>query len=628
MSVFGFFESLLEPTALVPTPPPTSGLGAFYWHYARQVKRLIVVLFVAGSMVALLDATIPVIIGRVVAMISHSDPMATVRAAWPQLAVMALVVLVLRPAAIAFQSLVTNQAINPGFTNLVRWQSHWHVVRQSWTFFQNDFAGRIANRVMQTGPSLRESVVSATNAVWYILVYGSSALVLLGSNDFRLTIPVLLWFAAYACVLRILVPRVRVRSRRMSEARSTLTGRVVDSYTNILTVKLFADPRDEDAFVRAAVDDHTDAFRGQLRLITLFGISLTVLNAALMVGTGAVAIWLWAGGRITVGAVAMALPLTWQIANIAGWVAQNVTSIFENVGTVQDGMRSIAVPRLMPDRPGAGTLRVSSGGVRCEGVRFGYGTVRGVLHGIDLAIAPGERVGLVGPSGAGKSTLVNLLLRFYELEGGRILIDGQDIAEVTQESLRATIAMVTQDTSLLHRSIRDNIRYGRPAASEEEVREAASRAHALEFIAGLEDWQGRRGFDAHVGERGVKLSGGQRQRIAIARVLLKNAPILILDEATSALDSEVEAAIQEQLGELMKGRTVIAIAHRLSTISRMDRLVVLNQGRIVETGTHAELLQTGGTYARLWRRQSGGFRIDDAVRERDPAAAAALDAAG
>jgi ATP-binding cassette, subfamily B, multidrug efflux pump len=619
MSLFRVFEKLLEPTALEPTAPPTSGLGAFYWHYARQVKRLIVVLFLAGSMVALLDAAIPVIIGRLVALISHSDPVAAVRAAWPQLAVMGLVVLVLRPAAIAFQALVTNQAINPGFTNLVRWQSHWHVVRQSWTFFQNDFAGRIANRVMQTGPSLRESVVAATNAVWYILVYGTSALVLLGSNDFRLTIPVLLWFAAYACVLRVLVPRVRVRSRRMSEARSTLTGRVVDSYTNILTVKLFADPSDEDAFVRAAVDDHTDAFRGQLRLITLFGMCLTMLNAALMVGTGAVAMMLWTEGHISVGAVAMALPLAWQIANIAGWVAQNVTSIFENVGVVQDGMRSIAVPRLMPDRPGAATLQVTSGGVRCEGVRFGYGTDRGVLHGIDLAIAAGERVGLVGPSGAGKSTLVNLLLRFYELEGGRILIDGQDIAGVTQESLRAGIAMVTQDTSLLHRSIRDNIRYGRPGAGEAEVREAAARAHALEFITGLEDWQGRRGFDAHVGERGVKLSGGQRQRIAIARVLLKNAPILILDEATSALDSEVEAAIQEQLDGLMKGRTVIAIAHRLSTISRMDRLVVLNQGRIVETGAHAELLRTGGTYARLWRRQSGGFRIDEEAAALDPA---------
>ena len=610
--MFRFFEALLEPTALPPDTPPPAGLAAFYWHYGRQVARLVFVLFIAGSVVALLDATIPVFIGKVVTLVSTHTPATALHDTWPMLLGMGFVILVLRPAAVAFQHLITNQAINPGFTNLVRWQSHWHVVRQSWTFFQNDFAGRIANRVMQTGPSLRESVVAGTNAVWYILVYGSSAVVLLASTDIRLATPVLLWFAIYGCILRYFVPRVRVRSRRMSEARSTLTGRVVDSYTNILTVKLFAEPRDEDNFVRASVDEHTAAFRGQLRLITLFGIALAVLNAAMMVGTAGVALWLWSRGAIAIGGVAMALPMTWQISNMSGWVAQNVTSIFENVGVVQDGMRSIAVPRQMPDRPGATHLRVTSGAVRFENLRFGYGTERGVLHGIDLAIAPGERVGLVGPSGAGKSTLVNLLLRFYELEGGHILIDGQDIAGVTQESLRAHIAMVTQDTSLLHRSIRDNIRYGRPNASDGEVRAAAAHAHALDFIEGLEDWMGRRGFDAHVGERGVKLSGGQRQRIAIARVLLKNAPILILDEATSALDSEVEAAIQEQLDGLMQGRTVIAIAHRLSTISRMDRLVVLDHGRVVETGSHAELLARGGTYARLWRRQSGGFRLDDA----------------
>jgi len=607
MSLFRFFEGLIEPTATQSETPPPDGLAAFYWHHARQAKHLLAVLFVAGSLVALLDTTIPVFIGRIVALVTHHAPQTLLRDEWPQLLGMAVVLLLLRPAANAFQHLVTNQAINPGFTNLVRWQNHWHVVRQSWTFFQNDFAGRIANRVMQTGPSLRESVVAATNAVWYILVYGTSALLLLASNDARLAVPVVLWFAGYACVLRYFVPRVRMRSRRMSEARSTLTGRIVDSYTNILTVKLFARPRDEDAFARVAVDEHTLAFRQQLRLITLFGIALTLLNALMIVGTAAIGVWLWTRGGIGVGGLATALPLTWQISNISGWVAQNVTSIFENIGVVQDGMRSIAVPRQMLDRPDATRLEVTAGAIRMEGVRFGYGTASGVLHGIDLAIAPGERVGLVGPSGAGKSTLVNLLLRFYELEGGRILIDGQDIAHVTQESLRARVAMVTQDTSLLHRSIRDNIRYGRPEASEEDVREAASRAHALEFIEGLEDWQGRRGFDAHVGERGVKLSGGQRQRIAIARVILKNAPILIFDEATSSLDSEVEAAIQEQLDDLMKGRTVVAIAHRLSTIARMDRLVVLDAGRIVETGSHTELLKTDGVYARLWRRQSGGF---------------------
>jgi ATP-binding cassette subfamily B multidrug efflux pump len=520
---------------------------------------------------------------------------------------MALVLLVARPLALTAQNLIANQAIAANVGNLIRWQSHWHVVRQSWAFFQNDFAGRIASKVMQTGPAVRESLVALLTAVWYILVYGTSAALLLASADKWLALPVVLWFVGYVLVLRVFVPRMRDRSHDMSEARSVLTGRIVDAYTNILTVKLFARARDEDAYVRHAVDEHTGLFHASLRLNTLFALSLSSLNALLVVSTGGLAILLWTRGVVTVGTVAMALPLAWQIVNVAGWVAWQVTAIFENVGVVQEGMSTIARPIALTDRPDAAPLAVPRGEVKFENVRFGYGREIGLIDGLSLTVRAGEKIGLVGRSGAGKSTLVNLLLRFFDLEDGRILIDGQDIAAVTQESLRAQISVVTQDTSLLHRTIRDNIRYGRAEATDAEILAAAKLAHADEFIGDLEDWKGRRGYDAQVGERGVKLSGGQRQRVAIARVILKNAPILVLDEATSALDSEVEAAIQASLGTLMAGRTVIAIAHRLSTIAQMDRLVVLDRGRIVEQGSHDELLRRNGHYAALWRRQSGGF---------------------
>ncbi len=579
--MFRFFEHLLRPTADPPAAPPPEvdgprALARFYWHFVKQTPGLIVALFVAGLAVALLDTLIPVFIGRVAALIAAKTPATIFRDAGHQLLGMAAILLLVRPSALLVQYLITNQAIAPGMTNLIRWQSHWHVVRQSWTFFQNDFAGRIANRVMQTGP-------------------------------------IALWFVSYAALLRILVPRMRERSRRMSEVRSNLTGRVVDSYTNILTVKLFARARDEDEFVREAVDEHTATFHHQLRLITLWSLLLALINAGMMIGTGALAIFAWHAGKVPISTVATALPLAWNISSMSGWVAQNITGIFENVGVVQDGMRSIAVPRQMADTADAVPLRLGECEIRFDHLGFDYGRVRresergGVLRDLNLTIGGGERVGLIGRSGAGKSTLVNLLLKFYEPRSGRILIDGQDIAGVTQESLRGQIGMVTQDTSLLHRSIRDNLRYGRPDATEDEIIAAATQAHALDFIEELQDWQGRRGFDAHVGERGVKLSGGQRQRIAIARVILKNAPILVLDEATSALDSEVEAAIQEQLDDLMQGRTVIAIAHRLSTIARMDRLAVIDAGRIIEAGTHAGLLARGGAYAALWQRQSGGF---------------------
>ncbi|HTV90594.1 MAG TPA: ABC transporter ATP-binding protein [Stellaceae bacterium] len=616
-------ERILVPTAEPPdAPPPALGephaLVRFYWHFIRQIPKPLAALFVTGFCVAVTDALIPVCLGRVVSLVTSQTPATIWRDAGVQLMLMAALFLVVRPTVHFAQTLVANQVMTPGLTNLVRWQNHWHVVRQGWTFFQNDFAGRIASRVMQTGPALRESVVLSIIGIWYIVVYGTSAVGLLSAADWRLALPILAWFALYVVVLTRFLPHMRERSRRMSEMRSVLTGKVVDSYTNILTVKLFARARDEDRFVREAVDEHTETWRSQQRLGTWWALSLQLMNALLIVGTGAIAIGLWMRGHIVVGTVATAIPMSWQINNISGWLAQQIANIFDDIGQVQDGMRSIAVPRQMPDLPGAVELPQVVGAIRFVGVHFDYGRAPrrgGVLRGLDLDVAPGERVGLVGRSGAGKSTLVHLLLGFYRPEKGRILIDSRDIAGLTQESLRAQIGMVTQDTSLLHRSIRDNIRYGRLLASEAEIVDAARRAHALDFIEGLEDWHGRTGFDAHVGERGVKLSGGQRQRIALARVILKDAPILVLDEATSALDSEVEAAIQEQLAELMEGRTVIAIAHRLSTICRMDRLVVLDRGRIVEEGTHERLLAARGHYAALWHRQSGGFRDDVASDE-------------
>ena len=616
--MFKFFESrigsIATPSESSSSGPPP-GLVAFYWHFVKQTRGLYALMLVTGLFVALIDTLIPVFIGRMVGLMTAKEPAQALQEQGPVLLGIAVAITLLKPALVLLDSMVRNNAVIPGATTLIRWQSHWHVVRQSGPFFQNDFAGRIANRVMNTANALRESVVATVRAVWYIVVYGISALSLMLVFDWRLAMPMLCWLAGYVLFLRYFVPRMRDLSRVSSEARSMVMGRVVDSYTNIMTVKLFSRARDEDAYVREAIDEHRGKIAAHMRMTTRFMFTLNVLNVLLLVSTAGTSLWLWQAGHITAAVVATCLPLVWQIANMAGWVSWEVSGIFENVGVVQEGIQTIAVPHTLVDAPTATELTVPHGDIVFKQVNFSYGQTaaggRAVLQGLNLHIRPGERVGLVGRSGAGKSTLVNLLLRFYDVENGSITIDGQDLRGVTQESLRAAIGMVTQDTSLLHRSIAANIRYGHPGATDAQVELAAKQAHAHDFIAELRDWTGRTGYQAHAGERGVKLSGGQRQRVALARVILKNAPILILDEATSALDSEIEAAIQEQLVTLMQGKTVIAIAHRLSTIARMDRLVVMDAGRIVEQGTHHELLALGGQYAKLWQRQSGGFLADD-----------------
>ena len=610
--MFRRFERLVDHFAPASETQPPSRLAAFYWHYVRQIWPALVAVLVVGFFAALVEVSLFAFLGEIVDLVREAEsPADFFEEHGTLLAWMGFVALIARPLLFGLHTLLVNQAIVPGFTNLVRWQTHRYVLRQSLSFFQNDFAGRIANKIMQTGPSLRESVVQVADALWFVGIYTISALWLFMEIDPQLMAPLVLWVGAFVATLAYFVPRIKHRSFLISEARSALTGRIVDSYTNISTVKLFAHAEREEAFAREAIAEHTEKFHAQMRMITLMEFTVWVIGGALIVSTCGLALLLWSQGQVTLGAIALATGLVLRINNMAGWIMWVVTGIFENIGTVQEGMETISKPHEVVDRPAARPLVVARGEIHYDGIRFHYGKGGGLIDELSLTVRPGEKVGLVGRSGAGKSTLVNLLLRFHDVEAGRILIDGQDIADVTQESLRAQIGVVTQDPSLLHRSVMENIRYGRPEASEQQVVTAADSAHAHAFVQELRDGHSRRGYEARVGERGVKLSGGQRQRIAIARVLLKDAPILILDEATSALDSEVEAAVQEQLAHLMAGKTVIAIAHRLSTIAAMDRLVVLDQGRIVDDGAHQVLVRQDGLYAQLWARQSGGFLASD-----------------
>ncbi|OOG47183.1 ABC transporter ATP-binding protein [Rhodanobacter sp. C01] len=611
--MFRWFESLIDPFKEPVDDMPPSSVGRFYLFYLRQVWPVFAATIVVGFGVAVVEVSLFGFIGRIVDM-TKGTPADFFQQHGRSLVWMAVVALVARPILGSLHDLLVNQAIMPSLTNRIRWQNHRYVIRQSLGFFQNDYAGRIANRIMQTGGSLRESAVQIVDALWYVIIYTGSAVTLFAQADVWLAVPLVSWVFVYVGLLAFFIPRVKERSWKASEAKSKLMGRIVDGYSNVLTLKLFAHTRREEAYVADAMAEQTGKLRRMTRTTTLMDASITTLNGFLIVGTSALAIWLWSQGKVTVGAIALSTGLVIRINNMSGWIMWVVNGIFENVGTVQDGITTISQPRMVQDREGAMPLEVTNGGVRFEDIHFHYGKQGGVIAGLDLTVRSGEKIGVVGPSGAGKSTLVNVLLRLYDLEGGRILIDGQDVAQVTQESLRSQIGVVTQDTSLLHRSIRDNLLYGRPDAGEAQILDAVRKARADEFIPQLVDGEGRIGYEALVGERGVKLSGGQRQRIAIARVLLKDAPILVLDEATSALDSEAEAAIQDSLDILMQGKTVIAIAHRLSTIARMDRLVVLDKGQVVETGTHAELIAHEGLYARLWRRQTGGFvAAEDAV---------------
>nr|WP_283254955.1 ABC transporter ATP-binding protein [Marivita sp. GX14005] len=600
------------------TPPDR--LLPFMLDYAQPFKRVFALAAVMSVIVAGIEILLIWAMGWVVDILD-GEPAEVWQDYGVWLIALAAFILVVRPALQAIDVLLLNNTILPNFGTLIRWRAHKHVLRQSVGWFENDFAGRIANRIMQTPPAAGEAVFQVFDAITFSIAYVVGALVLLGQADARLALPMLVWLVLYGALVRWTVKRVGPASQAASDARSEVTGRVVDSYTNIHSVKMFAHDAQEIDYAKSAIERARQTFQYEMRLFTIMDVVLVILNGFLIVSVVGWALWLWMQGQASVGVVAAAIALTLRLNSMTGWIMWSLTSFFRQLGVVAEGMQTIAQPITLTDTTGAPALSLGEGRIEIEALTHHYGRGSGGLNRIDLSIAPGEKVGLVGRSGAGKSTLVKLLLRFYDAEQGRILIDGQDIRHVRQDSLRQAIGMVQQDSALLHRSVRDNIRYGRADATEAEIIAAAKQAQAHEFICDLTDPEGRTGYDAQVGERGIKLSGGQRQRVTLARVILKDAPILLLDEATSALDSEVEAAIQDTLYGMMEGKTVIAIAHRLSTIAHMDRILVMDQGRIVEDGSHDALLGKGGLYAQFWARQSGGFIAIEPDTETDTEAA-------
>jgi len=606
--MFRFFEKLTNPFPhQEPTQPPT-GIARFIRHYSRGMEIPLLVMALLTAVLAALEVSLFGFMGQLVDWLAVKDPETFWQTEQQTLIAMGLLTLVVIPLLVLLHSAILHQTLLGNYPMAIRWQAHRYLLKQSLSFYQNDFAGRISTKVMQTSLAVRETVTKILDVMVYVLVYFGSMLYLVAEADWRLVVPLLVWLGLYILMQIYFIPRLKDVASRQADARSDMTGRIVDSYTNISTIKLFSHTSREAEYAKESMQRFLDPVYEQMRLVTWLNFSVQSLNYLLVFSVAAMSIWLWTAQAVSIGAIAIAVSLALRLNGMSQWIMWEVSSLFENIGTVADGITTLAQPQQVIDAPEAKSLQVAGGTIEFSNVNFHYGNAeRLVLNQLNLNIKPGEKIGLVGRSGAGKSTLVNLLLRFYDIPAGRVLIDGQDISLVSQESLRAQIAMVTQDTSLLHRSVRENILYGKPDATEAELLAAVRAAEADLFIEELTDPKGNQGLDAQVGERGVKLSGGQRQRIAIARVLLKNAPILILDEATSALDSEVEAAIQHGLNRLMENKTVIAIAHRLSTIAAMDRLIVLDQGRIVEQGTHQELIASGGIYAQLWAHQTGGF---------------------